>query len=120
MSAMLSRAKKIGVDAPAQILTTQLDAIKMSITSYEKRQQALLRGSASRALLAEPDEDEYQIIPSARSRAKHIMYDLDEEEEEEEEQVTRSSDDEEEHIVYDFDEEVEGSVTSCDCLMHDA
>ena len=64
MSAMLHRARKIGVDSPIDILTAELDAVRLSVLALDKKQQALLRGSGSRALLAEPDEFEDQIIRS--------------------------------------------------------
>lgn len=102
MQVMLGRAKKIGLDSPADILASELDAAKLSIVAYENKQQILLRDSASRALLAEPDEFEDQIVPSPRRRTKRIMYDL-------EESDTPCAD-EEEHIVYETDEETEGSI----------
>lgn len=102
MQLMLGRAKKIGLESPAGILTSELDASKLSVIAYEKKQQILLRGSASRALLAEPDEFENQIVPSPRRTRQRIMYDL-------EESDTPGAD-EDEHIVYDVDEDIEGSV----------
>ena len=62
MSAMLFRAKKIGLQFPAQILSSQLDAMKLSMMQHEQRSKALLKGCGSRALLAEPDENEDAIL----------------------------------------------------------
>lgn len=63
MSAMLYRAKKIGISQPAQILVSRFNAAKMSVMQYDKKSRALLRNSGSRALLAEPDEIDDAIIP---------------------------------------------------------
>lgn len=69
---MLGRAKKIGIESPAQILMLELNDAKASIMQYNKVRQTLLCGSASRALLAEPDEDVDQIIPAATHGWKRI------------------------------------------------
>ena len=62
MSAMLHRANKIGLKDPVQILNSQFNAAKSSMTQYDQKSRALLRGCPSRALLAEPDENEDAIL----------------------------------------------------------
>ena len=63
VSAMLHRAKKIGLDQIAQILCSELNAAKLSMMQLEQKNRALFRGSGSRALLAEPDEIDNAILP---------------------------------------------------------
>ncbi len=65
MATMLSRAIRVGLDSPAEILTNELDAAKASILTYARREQQVLQGCASRALLAEPDEIEDEIMVDA-------------------------------------------------------
>ena len=55
---------EVGLESPAKILADELDAVKLQMFVYEKRQIRLLQGTPSRALLEEPDEgkDDIEIV----------------------------------------------------------
>lgn len=103
---MLGRAEKIGVDSPTNILNPELDTAKAAIEACEKQQRYLLRGASSRALLADPlDED--QIIPRLIEDEERVAdgindrsYGL----------VRRRLFSQNDEIAYDYDEDEERSV----------
>lgn len=61
---MLNKARTIGVESPARILKSGLASAAASIDMYDEPPRKLLRGSANRALLAEPDEEDQFITPT--------------------------------------------------------
>ena len=100
MAIMLRRAIKIGLDSPAEILTKELDAAKLSILAHAKREQRVLQGFASRALLAEPDEVEDEIMADADEG--HVQAECNSEDEDYLEAGYHSDNDDSDGSVYEL------------------
>ena len=55
---VLNASRRIGLESPAKLLSDELDAVKLTIWSFEKEQKRLLgKGSANQLLLENIDED---------------------------------------------------------------
>ena len=105
---MLKRAKKVGLESPAQILSDQLDAAKLTIWAFEKRQQRLLQGTASRALLTDAVEDKDEIVFDPTSDEGEFA--IDEDLEMEDAELEAEENEESEEIVDDVDVDEDSSV----------
>lgn len=77
MATMFSRAQRTGLESPLDILAAELNTAKTSICKYEKKQQDMLQGSASRALLSEPDDDNADAIIGTNHAEEAIAIDSD-------------------------------------------
>ncbi|KAK5136207.1 hypothetical protein LTR08_003814 [Meristemomyces frigidus] len=103
IAGMQRRAKAVGLESPARILSDELDAAKLHLVSYERRQERLLSGYNSAALSLEEPATPTQarkgnsrwraVASSSRRTARVLVYeDANEAEEEDASEIEREED----------------------------